>query len=415
MNNFKDIQVLPLFNKFFFLLLACFPLMKENINSITIICCSLGFFIQYFKTDGRRKITKELIFLTLMFWLFLIHELVSTDLSVKTILLNLPFLVFPLLFYFRPIYIGEKEKSLALKVFQGAVLIASIYFLWVFFNVNSVKMLFNVSPENIPFFRDYVFRHAKLDVHPTYFSMFLLISFTLSFFQLVTNKLNFKRENFLFVINIIITTFMLFLFSSRIIIAIYVLTLVLTLSFFIKRLNRKHKIISLVFLVVLGFLLLFSFKDILFQRFNEIFIEYKVELKGSHHNSTNIRVAIYSCAKELYYEMPFWGYGDSLQGELDSCYESKYDSNFSKIQTYNTHNYYLNILLYGGWICLLIFCYYIYVVFKSIKGSKLSLLLLIQMLLVCITENFLSRHFGIVTFTYFLCMFIFIKELNENV
>ncbi|WMI66626.1 O-antigen ligase family protein [Aestuariibaculum sp. YM273] len=387
--------------------------MKENINSITIICCSLGFFIQYFKTDGRRQITKELIFLTLMFWLFLIHELVSTDLSVKTILLNLPFLVFPLLFYFRPIYIGEKEKSLALKVFQGAVLIVSIYFLWFFLDVNSVKLLFNVSPENIPFFRDYVFRHAKLDIHPTYFSMFLLISFTLSIYHLVTNKLNFKREKYLFIVNVIMTTFMLFLFSSRIIMVIYLLTLVLIVCFFFKKLNRKHKIITLIFLVSLGFLLLFSFKEILFKRFIEVFTEYKVELKGNHHNSTNIRVAIYNCAKELYYEMPFLGYGDSLQGELNSCYESKYDSNFSKIQPYNTHNYYLNILLYGGWICLLIFCYYIYVVFKCIKGSKLSVLLLFQMLLVCTTENFLSRHFGIVTFTYFLGMFIFIKELKE--
>jgi len=35
---------------------------------------------------------------------------------------------------------------------------------------------------------------------------------------------------------------------------------------------------------------------------------------------------------------------------------------------------------------------------------------LIQFLLINLTENYFSRHYGIVLFTYLISMFIFIKE-----
>lgn len=410
---FKNKEILPQINKRFFLLLACFPIMKENVNSITIICCSLGFFVQYLKTEPPQKFHKSLLPYTIVFWMFFIHELLSTDYSVKRILLHLPFLIFPFLFYFRPSYIGVKEKHQALKLFQASVLVASGYFSWIFLKANSIMSLFNISQENIPFFRDYVYRNAMLDIHPTYFSIFLLISFTLSSYFVIHDKTKEKKVTSFHLINMLFVTVMLFLFSSRMVIAIYAVTLLIIIFFLTKKFKRRNKIIILLCLIGFGFVILFSFKDILSNRFNEVFTEYNVLLKGKHHNSTNIRVAIYNCGKELFSQMPTFGYGNKLQSQLNSCYELKYDSNFSKIQTYNTHNYYLNILLYGGWLFLLLFLFYLMMLALKIRYSFIASIIFLQLLLICITENFLSRHYGIVTFTYFIGMFSFIQEPSD--
>lgn len=395
---------------FSFLLLAAFPIMKENINSIVIIFCALLTVIDRLINKQPFAFNKSLLYLTFVFWMFFTHEIISLDFSTKRILLYLPFLVFPLLFHFRPDYINYKTINQSIYVFQLSILIRCIYFLFVFLSENTVFKLLDVSNYNIPFFRHYVFHNASFQIHPTYFSAFLLISFTLSYFILNSEGKKSKKLLGIQRLNVLFSTFFIFLLSSRMVIIVLFLSIIFMLFYFGKKQSKTRIII-----IVAGFIILcgvgfYSFNNILAKRFNEVRTEISKPVKGLYYNSTNVRVTFYTCSFELVKELPFFGYGDSLQSNLNSCYATNFDSDFYKKQDYNTHNYYLNLLLYGGWVFLLLFLFYIFYVFIKIKYSVLAIVFLMQILMINFTENYFSRHFGIIPFTYFITIFIFFNK-----
>lgn len=180
---------------------------------------------------------------------------------------------------------------------------------------------------------------------------------------------------------------------------------------------RKRKSFSLKSIVISTALILILFypsSQIIVNRFNEVKNEINKPIVGDYYNSTNTRVAIFKCSLILLKEVPIFGFGDDLQQKLDDCYANTNDSEFYKISTFNTHNYYVNLILYGGWVFLLLFLLYLIVVFKKIKYSILGLFLLMQFLIINLTENYFSRHFGVVLFAYFMSLFIFINDKVEE-
>ncbi|MGY0407898.1 MAG: hypothetical protein ACWIPJ_06030, partial [Polaribacter sp.] len=187
-----------------YILLAAFPLMKPNINSIFIIFCVLFAIFDFVKEKRKIVFSKELFLVTLLFWMFLFHEIISLEFKATQILLSLPFLIFPLLFLFKPEYINEEVKKKSIIVFQGSVMLQSIIYLIVFLKENELRQIFEINNYNIPFFRDFVTENASVPIHPTYFSAFLLVSFTLSLFSF-RNCDRIKKGLNLF--NIVFTTF----------------------------------------------------------------------------------------------------------------------------------------------------------------------------------------------------------------
>lgn len=404
-NNFLEIVTI-----FSFILLAAFPIMKENINSIVIIFCALLTVIDRLINKKGFTLNKSVLALTFVFWMFFIHELISFDFSIKRILLYLPFLVFPLLFHFRPKYINYKTINKSIYVFQLSILVRCIYFLFVFLTENSIFELFDVSNYNIPFFRHYVFHNASFQIHQTYFSIFLLISFNLSYFIINNSGKKSKKLIGIQILNGLFSAFFILLLSSRMVIVVLFLTIVFMLSYFGRKQSRTRIIAlvgSFIILCCVGF---YSFNDILTKRFNEIRTEINNPVNGLNYNSTNVRVMFFTCSIKLVKNLPFLGYGDSLQSDLNRCYGNNFDTDFYKEQDYNTHNYYFNLLLYGGWFFLILFLFYIFYVFIRIKHSTLAIVFLLQILMINLTENYFSRHFGIIPFTYFITIFVFFKK-----
>lgn len=394
-----------------YLSLATFPLMKANINSIFIILCSLFTIYDFIKNKKKVVFSRKILILTAVFWMFLVHEIISFDFSSQRILLYLPFLVLPLLFLYRPSYIDAKIRAKSLLVFQGSVLLQSLIYLFVFLKEYSFNQLFSINNYNIPLFRTFVFENTYTEIHSTYFSAFLLCSFTISLFFGLKNRV--KKWQLFHFINIVFTLFFTFVFISK----ITILTLLLTLLFYLFYSFKKRKNVVKVFIgfVILGSLFLFSFKDLISERFNEIKTEINRPLKGNYHNSINIRVAIIKCSLDLLNEVPLLGFGNDLQKQLNSCYEDGYDSNFYKLATYNTHNYYFNLVLYGGWLFLILFFFYIFLVFKRMNFPFFLKIILTQILIINFTENFLSRHHGIILFIYFISLFLISKTNKEIV
>lgn len=390
--------------KLSFLGLALVPLLKENVNSILIIICALLTLVYNIQTKEKRKLKPELWLLTLPFWMFFLHEILSQDNNFESVLIHLPFLIFPLLFAFKPSYITNKLKIKSLFVFQISVLLQCLIYVIVFLANNPISKFFYVR-NNIPFFREYVSENYLFEIHPTYFSSFLLVSFTISIFSLIKHK----RTLFAF-INAAIMVFFIFLFSSRMIILTLLLSIVFASLYLILQKGLKQSILILLTGAVLLTVVIYPAKNVIGKRFKEIKTEIHKPIVGDYYNSTNTRMAILKCSFIVLKETPFFGFGDELQEKLNNCYKENNDSNFYLKQTFNTHNYYINLVAYGGWIFLLLFIGYLFYIYKKINYSALAIVLLIQFLIINLTENYFSRHYGIVLFAYLTSMFIFIKK-----
>lgn len=397
-------KLLENFTKLSFVSLATLPLLKTNYNSMIIILCAVLTITWFLKTKQKVIIKKKYLFLTTPFFLFFIYELLSLQYSSVRVLINLPFLVFPLLFLFRPKFIDEKIFEKSILIFQAATIVQSLIYLMIFLRENSVYKIFHVSNENIPFFREYVSNNYLVEMHPTYFSSFLLISITISLFS-------FSKGKIFNTINGVISTLFLILFSSRVIILLLVITLVSFVVLTALKGNKKSAIT--VGSLGLILLLIFSLNSTVKKRFNELITEMNKPVVGDYYNSTNTRMAIYKCDIQLLKEVPFFGFGNKLQTKLDDCYKNNNDSDFYKISVFNTHNYYFNLVLFGGWVFLILFLIYLVVSFNYLKYSILFMFVFFQFLAINLTENYFSRHYGVVLFTYFTSLFIF-KIENEK-
>ena len=390
--------------KLSFLGLALLPLLKENLNSILIIICALLTLVYNFQSNEKKKSSPQFWILTLPFWMFLLHELLTQDNSFERVLVHLPFLIFPLLFAFKPSYINNDLKRKSLFVFQISVLLQCFIYV-VFFLVNNPISKFFYVRNNIPFFREYVSENYVFEIHPTYFSSFLLVSFTVSLFSLIK-----KKRNIFAILNMAIMMFFILLFSSRMIVLTLLLTIVFSGIYLILQRGIKKSVFIIFSSLVLLAILIFPLKNVIRKRFTEIKTEINKPIVGEYYNSTNTRIAILKCSFIVLKEAPFFGYGNLLQEKLNNCYKENNNSNFYLKQTFNTHNYYINLVAYGGWIFFLLFIIYLFYIYKKIKYSALGLFLGAQFLLINITENYFSRHYGIVLFVYLISMFIFMKE-----
>ena len=396
--------------KLSFISLAFLPILKESYNSILIFICAFFVILNLIKSKSAKPFSKDLLFLSILFWMFLLHEIISTDLNFNRILRYLPILIFPLIFFYRPKYINEKIKKISIKTFQISSLVQCSIYLFIFLEKYSLSQVFYISPESVPIFREYVFSNYFYEIHPTYFSSYLLVSATISLFYLSLNNNN-KLFNF---INLLVSIFFIFIFSSKIILIILILTIVIFIIYMFFRKRKSFSLKSIVISTALILILFYPSSQIIVNRFNEVKNEINKPIVGDYYNSTNTRVAIFKCSLILLKEVPIFGFGDDLQQKLDDCYANTNDSEFYKISTFNTHNYYVNLILYGGWVFLLLFLLYLIVVFKKIKYSILGLFLLMQFLIINLTENYFSRHFGVVLFAYFMSLFIFINDKVEE-
>lgn len=183
-----------------------------------------------------------------------------------------------------------------------------------------------------------------------------------------------------------------------------------------KLLFQRDK--SKIFLVAgsLGVILVLGFfnNNFILNRFQEIKNEINKPIVGNRYNSTNTRLAIYKCDYLLIKRVPFWGYGSKLQEQLNNCFAENNESEFYKIGVFNTHNYYFNLILYGGYLFLLLFLLYLIFLIKNLKHNYLAIFIFFQFLIINLTENYLSRHYGLVLFCYFTSLFIFFKKEKIN-
>jgi hypothetical protein len=385
-------------------LLFVFPILKENFSSmITIVIC-LNTLLYKISARNYKSVNLKILWLTIPFWIILFRSVFSDNYteSINHISHSLFFLIIPITFSAIPkeFFKLEKINSYLFILKTVCFIIAIIYI--VSFLVNVPSWQYEVVTQNVSVFRDYIYDKFKAFViHPTYYTSMLIFCCAHSL-ERVLNKRKYYEITFL----------LMFLMITILLLARLNIILMLATFFYILLFRNKLSIIMKVgtfaiSLCVVGTLIYFT--PGIQERFSELYNSFNVKPKDVSYDSTNARKAIFDCSVSLSKENLLSGVGfENLQSQLNSCYESNYNSDFYKQHNYMTHNYYLYILCSSGVFGLLIYLIYLFNIVKIAIRKKdfLFNLFMLNVLIVCLIEDYLFRHYGLLYFNLLLMCFI---------
>jgi O-antigen ligase len=201
---------------------------------------------------------------------------------------------------------------------------------------------------------------------------------------------------------------------------------------FLAVLARRGPVISLFLIGVLYIIFRFHFKKILWSifavalfsvimlsipkyqnhnRFTDLFDGTVVKDSSS---SLYIRYNIYKCSLESVKESPLIGYGlGDVQNKLTDCYtanEMGFENN-----SYNSHNQYIGLLLISGLTGLFLYLYTLYVNLRNSLNFKfyLTASFFFYFIFNFFTENILEREAGVLLYSFFGCLFLYVLEKKK--
>jgi len=401
--------------------MAFFPLMPFGILSIV----SIGFVllsIVVFKDNISKNfvVRKKTILINISFYLIIsLTVFLSNDKmeAFKIIKRDLNILIFPLiiLLFFPNLLKNEIKKIL------NTYLLSSIIVLFIFISVIIKYAYLNnhlVSFFNFPF-RNIIEGKTYLDITPTY----LGIWFSFSVFYLVQKLLTKASIKIKSIYVILLIGFYFFILISSARTVFLMLNLILVMYLFVASYSLKKKLIVLSSFIIVGccvFLNLNESSNFKYRYFEEVFKKEIKIPKGRNPSSLSIRYGVYLCGLELVKNNPILGYGiGDVQAKLSECYKLSYRSSVFQKTKFDSHNYFIYLLLSGGIIALLFFVimfgYNTRLALKNKNYLYLSFLLIIFSC--CFTENVLSRAYGSVFFAYLNSIFLLnyhSKKLNNG-
>ncbi|MBC3845736.1 O-antigen ligase family protein [Winogradskyella echinorum] len=383
--------------------LSLFPILKENYGSITIIIFGLALLIYSIINKEKVQFKFKYLYLTIPFIIVFCNLLFSNGILDHSIILqkNVSFLLIPILFGFFPRELNVRNiLNRSLDVFTIACCLLAIYYFYEFLKSNEINYLFSIDNSYQSLFRASVYEIPLSGIHPTYSSMFFLFSFT-------HNSIKFFQGSYYRIIFLAICGFMIFMLSAKGVLILLAITVVICVFTLLKVTIFKRVLIFIFFSIIFG-TLIFCIPTVK-ARVDEIYNEYNSELKGLYTTATNIRLAVFKCSIELAKENYISGVGlENIQEELNNCYKNNYDSDFYLKSKYDTHNYYLYILISTGILGIVLFLFYLFKVLNYTLETRslLFFLFVLQIFLINFVENFMYRHHGQIFWNWYLCLFV---------
>ena len=417
--KYKIIAKLPFFG---LLLISIFPLF--NIKGVSISLIILTFFsILYLSSDFKnnwKPDVKNFIITSIPFGLYIVGLTYTYDLhyAIKVLETGLPLIIFPLVYF---IILGkhykfnssEITKLLNFLVFSSSLLILIVisYLMitgvWKDFFDDEI-FLKSIQNKGVNTIRIAIEKVPFIGEHPTYFGLLSTISIIISFFRILENKkLRFSIPLVIGLIGVVI--------SGAKIAIISFLTVVIILII-LKTKSKRNKFI-IIFFVIVGSGFLVTNVPLLKNRFNEILVTKFEPPQGIIYNSTNVRIAIIECTFDTFRKSPIFGYGTGgTKEEMTNCYK-QYDTDIFARHNYyyNSHNQYFSFAISFGLFGFLIFLFWVgWYVKKAIEHHDiLFLVIMINFIIIFLTENLLERQTGNILFS-FIVPLLFKYNLQKN-
>lgn len=310
-------------------------------------------------------------------------------------------LLFPIIWLVdKKSFITNKERNVILQTFTIASFILGVYLLLfsLYFSINN-KTEFQFLFAEVPF----------LGIHPNYVSVFFLMAIIYLLFEYKTSNLT-KHYCKLFMS--VFFGILIFSYAARS--AIIILVVILFIELILKKKQTiLRKTITFMLLIIISISSIIFIKP-LHKKVKELSSREYYELPYKKYpTSFQIRLGLYDCSLPIIKENWTFGKGVvSFENATNQCY-SKFN-NVEEIK-YNSHNYYLFLLGSGGVFCLLsFFCMLFWHLTRSIKYQDYTYLYFILVIsITMLTEDFLSRIYGVVFTMFFLT--IFIKNKRKHI
>lgn len=402
--SLKNISIEKAHKASCFLLLFFLPI-NEKISTILIVI-SVFLTLLNFKNFSQKNIIKNWPLIFFYFAYIILGSLLREFYLIKHLEYKLSFIFLPLIFH-------NSSKKDIIFFFKGFVYGLIFFYFFIFsislshafkngvlaftykLNVNDYGFIENGIRGGNYFLGDLFTRHLQ----SSYFSLYY------SFGIVILNYFNFFSKKYNTLISILFCVAIIQSMSK----AGIILVIIVFLSLVYKRTAKKRAI--LFFLPVL--ILTVYFVNPRFKSFFKSIIDNGIKINKDSPESVDMRLMTWDAAIKTYKNKPLIGHGVvTAQTELNKTY--LYNTyKFPLLYRLNSHNTYLQILLEGGLVLLLIFLLIQFRLLYKYGKSELVLGFTILCFISFTFESYFSRYLGISFFALFYTLLLNYYE-NEK-
>lgn len=400
--------IIPVYHRFFppVLILWCVLWILENYDNKSLLC-------------GIEDLYKLLVILFLAIYVWQAIGLIYTadrKNGIDFIIMRLPFLLFPIIFL-NPGELLKKNIRMILRVFA----ISTCIYLFFCFLVALAKSIgfsdgmitFKPYPE-ARYWENYFFASGYFTVkaHPSYIALYTVFSLLTALDSVFDKTIRKPIRIGWFLLFVFLIASLYFLSSRAGLFALVVTVPILVYM----RLDNKIRLYGSIFsiLVITGVIIVFMSSNSRFDAYAKRIAKASVIeiLKFDERGN------LWKSSLQVIGRNPILGVGT---GDAKAELLKEYNSNNFDLPvngSYNVHNQYLEFLLEGGAVSLLLFLSIIFsMLLISLKhGSTINFLFVLVAAIFFLSESMLNRLAGISFFTFitFLIYFIENKSFQEK-
>ena len=409
-----------------FLLFAFFlPLSTKLSNIFLILSLILSLCVVFLSKASyeRRFSPKALKFTTIGIFLLILIGIFYTENredSFGHIERSISFLLVPLIFFFaKGNFVIDVEKYLIRGILMGTI-VSSCYLLSVTLLIYFSKHTgWQVGTDLFDYYHTNKYFTEPVDIHPNYLGVYILTAL------LFINNLVTKRLPQMVITSILVLT-IIFL-NAR---SIFLCGLLLILFFYVRRgfstyRNKNFSWILPRILIVslfLAFSVLLISKTYIGYRIGNIFkveISTKSEENFNSKNSANPRLARWESAYNAFKKSFIFGHGTAAEKQVLQRQFYKDGLTMAADLKYDAHNQFLGFAVRFGIIGIGVLMFFFISNFTLAISTKNHpyAFLIVMLGIICLTENYLDRNYGItyvaVFFTTFTLNCYTLKEKQQ--
>ncbi|WP_324024717.1 O-antigen ligase family protein [Maribacter sp. BPC-D8] len=404
-----------------YILLALFftiPL-SPKLTTVLIIIYSLVSLLTFERKYFRNIWFRKPVSLLMLVYLILIVGLsYSSDITLgfSKVQTQLSLLVFPLFLGGKNLLKEQKEQYF-LSFILGVVFTSLLCFgnsFYRYYETGDHYVLDEFSRKINIFF--YVEFSDFLDLHPTYFSIYI----GLSLFYLLSYYHNDRKYGLIIKWTLMIFLFVTFIFTSSK--AGIFSFLIASCTYFIYSLIRRPNkyTISLLSTLILGVSFIFLINPLMYQRTEQLVSSFdKVWMKQEQTNeSSSIRFGLWKLSTQVIKNSPLYGYGTGsvVRSLNENCIALFSFSICEGLRNKNSHNQYLNFLVSNGFLILIPFLLALFLGLVKALNNKdqIFFFFIVFMGLNFVFESILERERGVVFFSAFFILFLVCQNSQKE-
>lgn len=325
--------------------------------------------------------------------------------------LDLPIVLFPLLFCFNSLDL-KKYKPQLLLVFA---LVCTTTILYLYIDAFSTIWYYHLPLSSIlsPTFTNHNFSQP-IDMHATFFSLQIAVALVYLLSRLIGERLTLANQLFYGICCLVLTAGIIQLSSKSIFISLFLIINIAFPYFLMVGARRKTFLIisaAVSVLIIFGIFNTRVFKD---RYFGELREDLSPLFKGQ---TVEPRLERWKIATGLISKSPLIGYGAGSELPLlqEQYFAKKYYSSY--VHRLNAHNEYMSFLIKSGVCGLAVYLATLLFGFKKATWKRdivfFSFMILIAV--VSLSENILDVDKGVMFYGFFFSFFVFITEQKEPI